>query len=53
MPYLVLSPSGAVRARVSLPAKSRVLSVGPSWVVSVLQDADDVERVAVTEWRVP
>lgn len=52
VPYLVLGPSGAVRARVSLPAKSRVLSAGPSWVVSAMRDADDVERVAVTEWRV-
>jgi hypothetical protein len=49
--YLVLSAAGAVRARVSLPPRSTVLTVQSPWVLYVLRDANDVERVAVVRWE--
>jgi len=51
--YLVLTPSGAVRARVSLPPGSRVVGVQSPWVLAVLRDADDVETLGVIRWTAP
>lgn len=51
--YLVLDAAGGVRARVSLPPRSRVLSVQGAWVMVALRDEDDVERVGVIRWASP
>lgn len=51
--YLVLNPAGAERARVSLPPRSRVLSVQEQWIVVALRDEADVERVGVIRWTTP
>ena len=53
VPYLVLSSAGIVRARVSLPPRSRVLTVQTPWILYVLRDADDVERLSVVRWEIP
>jgi hypothetical protein len=53
VPYLILSAAGTVRARVSLPPRSRVLTVQSPWILCVLRDADDVERVGVVRWEIP
>jgi hypothetical protein len=49
--YLVLTPAGAVRARVPLPPTRLIFGVERPWVLVVLLDADDVERRAVVEWE--
>ena len=48
--YLILSSEGNVRARVSLPPRSEVLSVQGPWIAVVLKDEDDVERVGLIRW---
>ncbi|HET9515531.1 MAG TPA: hypothetical protein VFO95_16485, partial [Gemmatimonadales bacterium] len=53
VPYLILSPAGAVRARVSLPPGGRILSVEASWIISVLSDPDGIERLALVRWATP
>jgi hypothetical protein len=49
--YLVLTPAGAVRARVSLPPKSRIFGVVRRWVRVGQLDADAVERLGVVVWE--
>ena len=51
--YLILSAAGGIRARVALPARSEILSVQPPWVMVVLRDANDVERLGVVRWETP
>lgn len=51
--YLIVSPAGAVRARVSLPARSEIMSVRAPWITVVLKDADDVERAGLIRWETP
>ena len=51
--YLILSADGTLRARVSLPPRSRVLTVQSPRVLCVLRDADDVERLGVVRWEAP
>ena len=53
VPYLILSPAGSARARVSLPSGGRVLSADQDWILCVLPDADDVERIGLVRWAVP
>lgn len=53
VPYLVLSPAGAVRARVSLPPRGRLLRVEAPWIISVLTDPDGIERIALVRWAAP
>jgi hypothetical protein len=48
--YMILAPTGAVRARVSLPPRSRVLTVQSPWLLALLTDPTDVERVGVIRW---
>jgi hypothetical protein len=45
--YLVLAPSGAVRAVWRFPAASRLLAVSGGVLVLALKDADDVERIGL------
>jgi hypothetical protein len=51
--YLVLDAAGGVRARASLPPRSRVLTVQAPWVLVAFRDVDDVERVGVIRWASP
>ena len=51
--YLVVDAAGGVRARVSLPPRSRVLSVHAPWVLVALRNADDVEQVGAIRWVTP
>lgn len=51
--YLILNAAGSIRARISLPARSRVISVQPPWVLVVLRDANDVERLGIVHWEIP
>lgn len=51
--YLVLAPTGEVRGRLSLPPRSRVLSVQVPWILAAFRDGDDVERVGVIRWASP
>ena len=48
--YRILSSAGRVRARVSMPARSEVLSVQGPWIAVVLKDEDDVERAGLIRW---
>lgn len=43
--YLIADSTGALVARIDLPASFRPLQVGPSWVLGVWRDADDVPFV--------
>jgi hypothetical protein len=49
--YLVLSPTGTVRARVSLGPKSRIVTVESPWLFASLKNEDDVEALAVIRWE--
>jgi hypothetical protein len=51
--YMILNAAGSVRARVSLPARSQIISVQPSWLLIVLRDDNDVERLGVVRWETP
>lgn len=51
--YLILNPAGNIRARVSLPPRAQVISAQPPWVLVVLRDANDVERLGVVKWETP
>jgi 6-bladed beta-propeller len=51
--YLLLDSRGRVRARITLPARSRVLSVEGDWVLSSIKNEDDVEALAVRRWVPP
>jgi hypothetical protein len=53
VPYVILDAAGNVRARISLPARSRVLSVQRPWVLVILRDDNDVERLGVVKWSTP
>ena len=50
VPYLVVSSAGALQTRLSLPAKSRLVRVQPPWLLVVLRDANDVERLGLVRW---
>lgn len=51
--YVILNAAGSVRARVSLPPLARVVSVQSRWVLVVLRDANDVERLGIVHWEIP
>jgi hypothetical protein len=53
VPYLILSPAGAVRARVSLPPGGSILTVQAPWIICSLADADGVERIGLVRWAGP
>jgi hypothetical protein len=46
--YLLVDPYGDVVERLSLPPRSAVLAVQPPWVLTLLREEDDIERLAVT-----
>lgn len=51
--YVILNAAGSTRARVSLPPRARVISVQSPWVLVVLRDANDVERLGIVQWEIP
>jgi len=51
--YLVLTPSGDVRARVSLPPRATLLTAQPPWLLVALRDEDGFERVGLIAWQAP
>jgi hypothetical protein len=48
--YLVITPSGGVRARLSLAPRSGVVAVQAPWVFATAKNEDDVESLHVIEW---
>ena len=51
--YVILDAAGRITARVSLPPRTRVISVQSPWVLVALRDANDVERLGIVYWRRP
>ncbi len=51
--YLVLGRNGKPRARVSVPAGSRVINIQTPWVLVVQKDENDIERLGLVRWTPP
>ncbi|MEZ4455192.1 MAG: 6-bladed beta-propeller [Gemmatimonadales bacterium] len=51
--YVVVSRTGSPLAWVTLPPKTRILSVQAPWILAVFANEDDVETVGLIRWDEP